>query len=184
MILFTAGFELSPERYSELTATIDACNKANVAVYPMDVRGLVAPTVQLRRGGATHALSAANGSASARAGLQLAAYHPGAGASLVLAAQHGGGGGGGGHGGGGGGTGGGGTGGGGTGGGGTGVAGRAVGQAVALAGPVVPAADTAGREAAARAPEILAAAITATQTTISRGRLFRNFRRRRRRTSK
>ncbi|MGC1989254.1 MAG: VWA domain-containing protein, partial [Candidatus Acidiferrales bacterium] len=76
LILFTAGFELSPERYSELTATIDACNKANVAVYPMDVRGLVAPTVQLRRGGATHALSAANGSASARAGLQLAAYHP------------------------------------------------------------------------------------------------------------
>ena len=117
LILFTAGFELSAQRYSELTATIDACNKANVAIYPMDVRGLVAPTVQLRRGGATHAASAANGFASTRAGLQLAAYHPGAGASLVLASQHGGGGGGGGHGGGGGGgTGGGG--GGGTGGGG------------------------------------------------------------------
>src|ERR1700728_2962534 len=42
LILFTAGFELSPERVSELTATIDACNKANVAVYPLDVRGLVA----------------------------------------------------------------------------------------------------------------------------------------------
>src|ERR1700722_14052120 len=27
LILFTAGFELSPERVSELTATIDACNK-------------------------------------------------------------------------------------------------------------------------------------------------------------
>ncbi len=117
LILFTAGFELSPERYSELTATIDACNKANVAVYPMDVRGLVAPIAQLRRGGATHAESAENGSASGRAGLQLAAYHPGAGASLVLAAQHGGGGGGGGHGGGGG------TGGGGTGGGGGGTGG-------------------------------------------------------------
>ncbi len=117
LILFTAGFELSPERYSELTATIDACNKANVAVYPMDVRGLVAPITQLRRGGAPRAASAANASASVGAGLQLAAYHPGAGASLVLAAQHGGGGGGGGHGGGGGGTGGGGTGGGGTGGG-------------------------------------------------------------------
>ena len=119
LILFTAGFELSAERYSELTATIDACNKANVAVYPMDVRGLVAPTVQLRRGGATHAASAANAAASTRAGLQLAVYHPGGGASLVLAAQHGGGGGGGGGGhggGGGGGTGGGG--GGGTGGGG------------------------------------------------------------------
>ncbi|MGA8406735.1 MAG: VWA domain-containing protein, partial [Candidatus Acidiferrales bacterium] len=94
LILFTAGFELSPERYSELTATIDACNKANVAVYPMDVRGLVAPTVQLFRGGATHAASAASGARSAGAGLQLAAYHPGAGAALVLAAQHGGGGGG------------------------------------------------------------------------------------------
>jgi hypothetical protein len=105
LILFTAGFELSAERYSELTATIDACNKANVAIYPMDVRGLVAPTVQLRRGGATHAAGTADGFASTGAGLQLAAYHPGAGASLVLAAQHGGGGGGGGggHGGGGGG---------------------------------------------------------------------------------
>src|SRR5277367_1466353 len=40
LILFTAGFELNPERFSELTATIDACNKANVAVYPLDVRGL------------------------------------------------------------------------------------------------------------------------------------------------
>ena len=44
LILFTAGFPLSVERQSELTATIDACNKANVAVYPLDVRGLVALT--------------------------------------------------------------------------------------------------------------------------------------------
>lgn len=43
LVLFTAGFPLTPERESELTATIDACNKANVAVYPLDVRGLVAP---------------------------------------------------------------------------------------------------------------------------------------------
>jgi VWFA-related protein len=42
MILFSAGFPLTPERQSELTATIDALNKANVAVYPVDVRGLVA----------------------------------------------------------------------------------------------------------------------------------------------
>jgi VWFA-related protein len=42
LILFTAGFPLTDERQSELTATIDACNKANVAVYPLDVRGLVA----------------------------------------------------------------------------------------------------------------------------------------------
>ena len=40
LILFSAGFALTPERQSELTATIDALNKANVAVYPIDVRGL------------------------------------------------------------------------------------------------------------------------------------------------
>jgi VWFA-related protein len=142
LILFTAGFELSPERYSELTATIDACNKANVAVYPMDVRGLVTPMSQIR-GDATpdpwalqqnravgwstrqssassnHAVGDAQETQSSQAGFQLAAYHPGA--SLALAPpQHGGGGGGGGggHGGGGGGGTGGGTGAGGTGGGG------------------------------------------------------------------
>lgn len=40
MILFSAGFALTPDRQSELTATIDALNKANIAVYPVDVRGL------------------------------------------------------------------------------------------------------------------------------------------------
>lgn len=40
LILFTAGFPLNPQNISELTATIDACNKANVAIYPLDVRGL------------------------------------------------------------------------------------------------------------------------------------------------
>jgi VWFA-related protein len=40
LILFSGGFPLTPERESELTATIDALNKANVAVYPIDVRGL------------------------------------------------------------------------------------------------------------------------------------------------
>lgn len=42
LILFSSGFALTPERQSELTATIDACNKSNVAVYSLDVRGLVA----------------------------------------------------------------------------------------------------------------------------------------------
>jgi VWFA-related protein len=42
LVLFSAGFPLNAERQSELTATIDALNKANVAVYPVDVRGLVA----------------------------------------------------------------------------------------------------------------------------------------------
>ena len=46
LVLLTAGFSISPgdvdalERQSELTAAINACNKANVAVYPIDVRGL------------------------------------------------------------------------------------------------------------------------------------------------
>lgn len=40
LILFSAGFPLTSERMSELTATIDAANKANVAIYPVDVRGL------------------------------------------------------------------------------------------------------------------------------------------------
>ncbi|MGB8475118.1 MAG: VWA domain-containing protein [Candidatus Acidiferrum sp.] len=42
VILFSAGFPLTAEGESELTATIDACNKANVAIYALDVRGLVA----------------------------------------------------------------------------------------------------------------------------------------------
>ena len=42
LVMLTSGFPLTPDRQSELTAVIDACNKANVAVYPIDVRGLVA----------------------------------------------------------------------------------------------------------------------------------------------
>jgi VWFA-related protein len=42
LILFSAGFPLTPERQSELDATIDAANRANVAIYPVDVRGLQA----------------------------------------------------------------------------------------------------------------------------------------------
>src|SRR5713226_7105603 len=42
VILFSGGFPLTTENQSELTATIDACNKSNVAVYALDARGLVA----------------------------------------------------------------------------------------------------------------------------------------------
>ncbi len=45
LVLFSAGFPLTPERQSELTATIDAANKANVAIYPVDVRGLFVPGI-------------------------------------------------------------------------------------------------------------------------------------------
>ena len=49
LVLFSSGFPMNPtdpdtiERESELTAAISACNKANVAVYPIDVRGLITP---------------------------------------------------------------------------------------------------------------------------------------------
>ncbi len=42
LVMLTTGFPLTAEHQSELTAVIDACNKANVAIYPIDVRGLVA----------------------------------------------------------------------------------------------------------------------------------------------
>ena len=40
LVLLSSGFPLTPERESELSAVIDACNKSNVAVYPIDARGL------------------------------------------------------------------------------------------------------------------------------------------------
>lgn len=50
LVLLTSGFPVNDDQRSEVTATIDACNKANVAIYPIDVRGLVAggPTGSLR----------------------------------------------------------------------------------------------------------------------------------------
>jgi len=41
LVMLTAGFSVNAEQQSQLTAVIDACNKANVAIYPIDVRGLV-----------------------------------------------------------------------------------------------------------------------------------------------
>ena len=40
LILFTSGFPLTNEGRSEANAAIDSCNKANVAIYPIDVRGV------------------------------------------------------------------------------------------------------------------------------------------------
>ncbi|HEV2401474.1 MAG TPA: VWA domain-containing protein [Candidatus Sulfotelmatobacter sp.] len=45
LVFLSSGFVMTMELESELNAVIDACNKANVAVYPVDVRGLVAPTM-------------------------------------------------------------------------------------------------------------------------------------------
>src|SRR6267378_1251930 len=44
VVLFSGGFPLTQENQAELTATIDACNKSNVAVYALDVRGLATTT--------------------------------------------------------------------------------------------------------------------------------------------
>ncbi len=129
VVLFTAGFPLTPEAQAELTATISACNQANVAIYPLDVRGLIAvapgPGAQLLRdyGSATPPLAmsakpAGNSASAGRPRLVLASYPVPAAAEPADPAQRGGGGGGGGRGGGGGGGGGVGGGGGGVGGGG------------------------------------------------------------------
>ena len=128
LVLFTAGFPLTPERDSELTATIDACNKANVAIYPLDVRGLVAMNQLKPPTEAAAAFVAAlrsGNSNGASAGMRLASFHPPS--DFDVDPQHGGGGGGGGGGGHGGGGGGGGTGGTGGGGGGKGGSGGGTG---------------------------------------------------------
>jgi len=46
LVLLTAGFKMTSQAMSEVTAAVDACNKANVAIYPIDIRGL---TTQLLR---------------------------------------------------------------------------------------------------------------------------------------
>ncbi len=126
LVFLTSGFSITPELQSELTAVISTCNRYNVAVYPLDARGLVAGTIAgpqslLRspsRPGSGHLRSATltySGSAAELYPFKLAYFDPG------QRGGTGGGGGGGGHGGTGGGggtTGGGGHG--GTGGGGTG----------------------------------------------------------------
>src|SRR5467141_2228071 len=124
VVLFSGGFPLTQENQSELTATIDACNKSNVAVYALDARGLVAtaPGGSASRktpAGKTHAVSnhVPARKASPRPHILLAAYPAMAMPDPQRPGGGGGGGGGGGRGGGGG-TGGGGTGGGGRGGGG------------------------------------------------------------------
>ncbi len=128
LVMLTSGFVLSPEYQSEVTAVIDTCNKSNVAIYPIDVRGLVTPQITGPHGrlarpsihspSATFVSATFDSSSNHIPRLLLAGFSEPA----ALPAQHGGGGGAGGGGGGhgGGGTGGGGTGGGGTGGGGTG----------------------------------------------------------------
>ena len=42
LVMLTSGFTTTPEIQSELTSVIAVCNRYNVAVYPLDVRALVA----------------------------------------------------------------------------------------------------------------------------------------------
>src|SRR5260370_1173255 len=83
LVLFSAGFALTPQNESELTATIDACNNANVTIYSLDVRGLAATPPTGRTGGSardgadSHAFSLAQHAASraeVRARLLLTSY--------------------------------------------------------------------------------------------------------------
>jgi len=124
LVMLTSGFPMTLELESEVNAVIDACNKANVTVYPVDVRGLVAT---VPGGMGAQARPARIEQNSARV-IPAALRYSGSAGYLRLASfaaepagspQHGGTGGGGGHPGGGTGGGGGGHPGGGTGGGGT-----------------------------------------------------------------
>ena len=50
LILFTGGFKLPADQMSELSVLIDACNHSNVAVYPIDIRGMVTPDMSAPTG--------------------------------------------------------------------------------------------------------------------------------------
>src|ERR1700676_4271240 len=77
LVLFSTGFALTSENQSELTATIDACNKSNVAIYSLDVRGLVAAVPgggSARNGDSNGRLRAVSQHVSMRPGLPLTSH--------------------------------------------------------------------------------------------------------------
>ena len=100
LVMLTSGFPMTLELESEVNAVIDACNKSNVAIYPVDVRGLVAPVPggmgaqarpeRIERNAARLIPTAFS---SSEGYLRLAAFA----AEPAGSPQHGGGGGGGGH---------------------------------------------------------------------------------------
>lgn len=69
LVLLSAGFTLDSDQISDLSAAIDACNKANVAIYPVDVRGLAVPAQSGLR------LPATNASTFNGASLRLASFN-------------------------------------------------------------------------------------------------------------
>ena len=56
LVLFTSGFPLNAETRPEVTAAIDACNRSNIAIYPIDVRGLTVMPFASPRGSLLPAL--------------------------------------------------------------------------------------------------------------------------------
>jgi VWFA-related protein len=101
LVLLTSGFPMNFEYASEISAVINTCNKANVAVYPIDVRGLIVPDLLKPSG------RLARPPVSSSASLVLASLHyfgtaaqppivlAGFAAPSSMPVQHGGGGGGG-----------------------------------------------------------------------------------------
>jgi len=130
VIFLTAGFVVPADEMSELAAAISECNRANVAIYPIDVRGLVSGMTagpsgaRLRMPADNQTVRIIPASYSVSGSLGLAFQHGGGGTGGGVGGGGVGGGGRGGSGGTGGGTGGGGKGGGTTGGTGTGGGGR------------------------------------------------------------
>ena len=74
LVLFTSGFPLTPETQAELAAAISACNQANVAIYPLDVRGLIAPGVSFNPWNGVGGPNTFAAEPSRRPHLVLAAY--------------------------------------------------------------------------------------------------------------
>jgi len=96
LVLFTEGFPLTPEAQAELTAAISACNQANVAIYPLDVRGLIAPNSQnLSPWNPAASANPFAAEPSAQPRLVLASYPAPSPSAAPAPAQRGGGGGGG-----------------------------------------------------------------------------------------
>ena len=86
LILFSDGFPLDDELMPELTVTIDKANKANVAIYPLDARGLFSGTPS-----ATSSLAPAADPAAASGGPDPYPHYEGL--LALLTPQHAGGGG-------------------------------------------------------------------------------------------
>lgn len=92
LILLTAGFVVPSDQLYELSAAIDACNKSNVAIYPIDVRGLVAGGPGAANGASLQEPGAGRASGIAQF-LTPVSYSPASftGSTAFFAPQHGGG---------------------------------------------------------------------------------------------